>query len=65
MKKQNKFRYLSVLQGNYGYGWDDLCEYDHNDAMWYKELREDCKAYRENEPGYAHRVIERRELVTA
>lgn len=59
--KTNKFIYLSVLQGNYGYGWDDLCQYDHSEPGWEAELKSDRKAYRENEP-YPHRVIYRRVL---
>ena len=58
--KQNKYLYLSVLQGNYGYGWDDLCSYDHAIPGWKKELRADLKAYRENEM-FPHRIIQRRE----
>lgn len=59
--KQRKYIYLSVIQGNYGYGWDDLCQYDRNNPDEMKELREDWKAYRENEREYAHRIIHRRE----
>lgn len=55
---------LRVLQGNYGYGWDDLCEYEitgdfEKDKETFKEIRDDVKAYRENEPQYEHRVITR------
>jgi len=56
-KKQNKYIYLYVIQGKYGYyGWEDLCQSE----SW-KEARADLKAYRENEP-YPLRMIERREL---
>lgn len=56
----NKFRYVLVLQGNYG-AWEDICEYadrlrDRADA------RDDIRAHRANEPGYAFRIITRREL---
>lgn len=56
----NKWRYDLVLQGNYGHGWEDLCEYadpkrDREDA------RDDLKAHRENEP-YSFRLITRRSL---
>ena len=60
--RQNKYRYLVILQGNYGYGWDDLVTYDTANADWYNDLRADRKAYRENEPQYPHRTIHRREL---
>lgn len=44
---------IYVLQGNYGYGWDDLCEYEDKN-----EAREDKKCYEENEK-YPHRIIVR------
>lgn len=53
---------VAVLQGNYGYGWDDLCQY--RDLTWgsddRKEMQQDLKDYRENEPQYRHRIIYRR-----
>lgn len=55
-----KTREVKVLQGNYGYGWDDLCEYDAKNKTQMKELRDDVKVYRENEPHALHRVITRR-----
>ena len=54
-----KYIYYKVLQGNYGYGWDDLCSYDTADADEMKELRDDIKSYRENEH-IPLRVIRRR-----
>lgn len=51
-----KTREIKVIQGNYGYGWDDLCEYEKNE---YSQLRSDFKAYEENE-AYPHRIITRR-----
>lgn len=59
--RENKYIYYKVLQGNYGYGWDDLCSYDTSDPGQMKELRDDLKSYRENE-GVPLRVIRRREL---
>ena len=56
MKKQNKYRYLVVLQGNYGYGWEDLTASEDR-----KEIKQDLKDYRENE-GCTYRIINRREL---
>ena len=55
-KKQNKYEYLFVIQGHYGYGWDDLISTEN-----YHEARARLKDYRENEKGYAHRMIRRRE----
>lgn len=52
----NKYLYLNVLQGDYGYGWEDLtC------SESFKEVYEDKKAYKENEGG-SYRIITRREL---
>ena len=54
--KPNRTKRVAVLQGNYGYGWDDLAEYEPGS----RELKVDLKAYRENELNAAHRVIYRR-----
>ena len=55
--KKNKYVYLFVLQGNYGYyGWEDLTASENR-----REVRNDLKAYRENEGGI-YRIIQRREL---
>ena len=56
MKKQNKYTYLNVLQGYYGYGWEDLTASES-----YSEVKQDLKAYKENEGG-RYRIIQRREL---
>ena len=59
---KNKWMYLWIVQGHYGsqYGWEDLTASES-----YREARADLKSYRENEPGYAHRQIQRRELNSA
>ena len=55
--RKNKYVYLFVLQGNYGYhGWEDLTASENR-----QEVRDDLKAYRENEGG-VYRIIRRREL---
>lgn len=65
VKKQTKYVYSKVLQGQYdGHTWEDLSEADVNDAEEMKQFRSDVKAYRENEP-YPHRVIRRRTLRSA
>ena len=51
--KNNKYIYLFVLQGCYGYGWDDLTTSEN-----LKEIRQDRKAYRDNENGM-YRIIKR------
>lgn len=61
-KRVNKYTYLKVLQGNYGYGWEDLCQYDMSNPEEMRECKADLRAYRVNELGYLHRVIRRREL---
>lgn len=55
-KKINKYLYLHVIQGNYGFGWEDI------DAGSYREMRTDLKLYRQEEPEYPHRMIKRREI---
>ncbi len=55
MNTPTKFVNVRFIQGNYGNGWDDLTAGD----SW-KEIRDDLKAYRDNEPQYLHRVITRR-----
>ena len=54
----NKYLYLWVVQGNYGYGhgWEDIGGGDT-----YKEARADLKDYRQNAPEYTYRIIQRRE----
>ena len=54
-KSSNKFTYLHVLQGQYGFGWEDLCSSEN-----YSEVRQNLKEYRDNEGGH-YRLIERRE----
>lgn len=59
--RETKYRYYKVLQGNYGYGWDDLVSYDISDPQQMKELRDDYKSYQENEH-IPLRIITRKEL---
>lgn len=49
--KRNKFIYLYVLQGHYECGWEDLTA---SESM--REVKENCKDYRENEGG-TYRII--------
>ena len=54
--KNNKYIYLHVLQGHYGYhGWEDLCA-----SECYREVRANLVEYRLNEGG-TYRIIKRRE----
>lgn len=54
--KTNKYIYLNVLQGNYGYGYEDLTASES-----YSEVKKDLKDYRENDPR-SYRIIKRREM---
>lgn len=56
-----KYIYYKVIQGNYGYGWDDLVSYDLSDPQQVKECRDDYRAYKENEH-IPLRIIRRRVL---
>lgn len=56
-----------IVQGNYGYGWEDLTAHgcgirqkDYCEAI--KGARQDLKDYNMNE-SYAHRIIERYEEI--
>lgn len=55
-KRKNKWITMIVLQGNYGQGWEDLCQ-----SVNWREVHDDLKAYRGNEQGY-YRIIRRRVL---
>ncbi len=61
-----KYNYFYVLQGNYGYGWDDLIFYQRKnsgfDSEAWKEAKQDLKDYRDNESA-SFRIIERKILV--
>ena len=68
-KRKNKghtkwIQYL-VLQGNYGYGWDDVAYENITDDGFLKARRamsQTLKEYRANERGVAFRTIKRKEL---
>lgn len=44
-----------VIQGNYGYGWDDLTT-----EVSMPEARKTLRVYQKNEQNAAHRIITRR-----
>jgi hypothetical protein len=62
VKKDNKFDYLYVLQGDYGQGWEDLTAAEQT-PEGRKSIRTDLKCYRKEEGG-TYRVIKRREKIT-
>lgn len=56
-KRINKWLIVQIVQGNYGGGWEDVnAEETRRDGL--RSIRE----YRENEPQYPHRLIQRREI---
>ena len=58
IKRKNKYLYLYVLQGNYGYGhgFEDLTASNN-----YWEVLQNLREYKANEGG-CYRIIQRREL---
>ena len=76
--KANKYKYLKVIQQNYGQGWEDVSEYKTNSTYTlnegsenYRELKSGRKIeiplithdYKEYEStGYPTRIIKRKEL---
>ena len=64
MARPTKYRYLRVLQADYGFGhgWEDIGEAERDDPTQRRALRDDLRAYRANMPEYPYRVINRREL---
>lgn len=64
---KRKYSYCKVIQGNYGYGWDDESFYETNSSYTFRTnperafFRDDLRRYKENSPG-SIRVVNRREL---
>ena len=56
--KTNKYSYVKVIQGYFGYGWEDVSEYDKQD---FSTVKNDLKEYRLSNTG-AYRLIDRRVL---
>lgn len=56
--KVNKYSYVKVIQGNFGYGWEDVSEYDKQD---FSLVKNDLREYRLSNTG-SYRVIDRRIL---
>lgn len=62
--KSNKYLYEYVIQGNYGYGWDDVDFIDKSEKGAFKKAKQSLKTYQQNENNAVHRIIERRTLKT-
>lgn len=58
--KKPKYSYLWVIQQHYGYGWEDVSEYDKADTKW-SDVKHDINEYRIT--GYPTRYINRREKI--
>ena len=56
--KQNKYSYIKVIQGFFGYGWVDVDKYDKQD---FSLVKNDLKEYMLSNTG-VYRVIDRRIL---
>ena len=56
--KQTKYKYVKVIQGYFGYGWEDVSEYGKSG---FYTVKNDLKEYRLSNTG-AYRVIDRRVL---
>lgn len=61
----NKYTYYKVIQGNYGYGWDDE-DFHECDSSFRplnrQALRVNLEAYQVYGMGGQYRVVKRREL---
>jgi hypothetical protein len=61
--KTNKYTYLYVLQGDYGFGFEDLACEDKTEAGAIKRIKQTKKEYLDNDKtARGFRIIERREL---
>lgn len=66
-KKRNKYDYYRVIQGDYGYGWDDE-DFHACDSTGFIKGKTERKLFKDNlldsrvNGGGSYRVITRREL---
>jgi len=58
---KRKYVYLRVLQQYTSCGWEDVDCFDVNNST-VLERKQSMRAYKENQPEYAYRFINRREL---
>jgi hypothetical protein len=63
MKKVKKYCYLHVLQGNYGFGWEDLTAEDKSSPFAWSRIKRNKMDYLLNAP-CPLRIITRREALT-
>jgi hypothetical protein len=62
----NKYTYYKIIQGNYGYGWNDEDAHETDSSGYMPQparaaLKENIRLYRENGGG-VYRIVKRREL---
>lgn len=57
--RQAKTKEVKIIQGNYGYGWEDCSEYDREE---YGQIKHDLAEYRASATSWpaSYRVITRR-----
>jgi len=60
MAYKRKTRDYFVIQGDYGFGFEDVSA----ESTW-KDTKATLKAYRENEPNMAFKVLRKRESIIA
>lgn len=59
--RKTKYTYCYVLQGHYGFGWEDLTAEDKATPGAWARIKANKRDYQENEGG-RYRIINRREL---
>lgn len=58
-ESNNKYKTMKILQGYFN-GWEDMHEADADDAEAVAELKDDLKAYEENDLKHSYRIITRK-----
>ena len=56
-----KSKPIAVIQGNYGYGWDDESSYDTDDVSYLKTLKHDFDEYRKSGHNALYRIVHKRQ----
>lgn len=56
-----KSKPIAVIQGNYGYGWDDESSYDTDDVGYLKTLKHDFDEYRKSGHNALYRIVHKRQ----
>lgn len=56
-----KSKPIAVIQGNYGYGWDDESSYDMDDVGYLKSIKHDFDEYRKSGHNALYRIVHKRQ----